>query len=332
MDLGADDEQYQVLHFNVTTTNTSDHAFKESPGIFPNGTFHFCLAQDWFGPVFMEIFARDNGGSNYGGSDQSSTQSVSFDVLFVNQPPTFELEESVSLLENSVNHSVTVAYASFARNITVGPDIEVQKIDQDIHFTVQLVDGDAFLFTSNPSISSNGNLLLSLAPFRHGSAFFSVIAQDTAGTERGGSNTSITRNFSVVVAPVNQRPTFRLPVPMTISSGSISRIMDQQTFAFQIEKGSISNYEGLIVEVEMFSSSRMVDQLPIVETRLVSHQCDTIEQCNITGIAFNRSSGETIIRVNKPFVSLRLNGSRKCDGRVLPDLAEQRYIHVQAPG
>jgi hypothetical protein len=126
MDLGADDEQYQVLHFNVTTTNTSDHAFKESPGIFPNGTFHFCLAQDWFGPVFMEIFARDNGGSNYGGSDQSSTQSVSFDVLFVNQPPTFELEESVSLLENSVNHSVTVAYASFARNITVGPDIEVQ--------------------------------------------------------------------------------------------------------------------------------------------------------------------------------------------------------------
>ncbi|KAJ1496201.1 hypothetical protein T484DRAFT_1760076, partial [Baffinella frigidus] len=83
----------------------------------------------------------------------------------------------------------------------------------DVTFFLELINGDASLFSSEEGVnavelSSTGNLTFTLSPSANGNATFSVTMVDSGGTARGGEDTAVVKNLTIIVASVNDRPAF----------------------------------------------------------------------------------------------------------------------------
>lgn len=153
------------------------------------------------------------------GSLDSSPATVSITVGAVNDPPTFTVGGTQTVLEDSGPQSVS----SFITAISPGP---ANESAQTVSFNIT-GNTNAGLFSVSPSIAPNGTLTYTPAANANGSATITVTATDNGAPPA----TSGAQQFTITVTPVNDEPFFNViadqnisedAAPQTITIGGIS--------------------------------------------------------------------------------------------------------------
>src|SRR2546430_10169160 len=128
-------------------------------------------------------------------------------MLNVNHAPSFVKGADQMIGEVAGLQSI----ANWASNISAGSS---QESTQQLNFVVTVDRPD--LFVVLPAISPGGTLTYQSAPDLSGSATATVVLHDDGGTANGGSDTSLAQMFHIVVAAVNDAPSFVAGADQTV--------------------------------------------------------------------------------------------------------------------
>ena len=176
------------LTFDVTPTDTS--LFAVNPAISETGTLTFTPEDNAFGSSDVSVTLKS-------GSHIGETKTFTITILPVNDPPTFTLPNTLkNVNEDSSGHT----YENWLTQIVSGP---ANESDQTLQYSVN--NDNAALFVSEPSIT-DGTLTFSLASNENGKAVVTVQLIDNGSSDNGGTDTSISQSFTIVVAPINDPP------------------------------------------------------------------------------------------------------------------------------
>lgn len=183
----------QTLTFTVTNDNNA--LFSIQPSIDASGELTYTSAPNANGTATVTVVLQDDGG----GADTSSPATFTITVVAVNDAPSFTPGGDVSVLEDSAAYS-----AIWATSISTGP---ADESGQTITFGV-VSNSNPSLFAVSPSIAPDGTLSFTPAANAFGSATITVDAQDDGGTANGGTDSSASVTFTIIVAGVNDAPSF----------------------------------------------------------------------------------------------------------------------------
>jgi len=206
---GPDEEDFQAVYFILSVEQPQ--LFEELPVISSKGKLSFRTKPDINGKTLVNVFLKDNGGTEFGGQDQSDTQFFHINIKPVNDPPVFTPGPDLTVPQSSEPQLVT----SWANNISCGPPDESE---QKLIFLVS-TENEGF-FASPPAILSNGSLYYTLAANAYGKAILSVALQDNGGTYDNGDDTSDPVIFMITVIAVNHAPSFTPGDSITIPEDS----------------------------------------------------------------------------------------------------------------
>ncbi|MEX0272106.1 cadherin-like domain-containing protein [Leptolyngbyaceae cyanobacterium UHCC 1019] len=233
LSVGAPNEA-QTLSFGIVSSNPSLFLSNARPTIdATTGLLSFQTAPNAFGSAVITATLRDNGGTANGGVDAAAPYVFTINVLPVNDAPSFTRGATQTVAEDSGPRTVP----GFASNITAGPG---ESGSQVVSF---LVDNDnPSLFLVPPTISPTGTLTYTSAPNANGTAVVTVQLTDNGGVTPGnGQDTSAPQLFTIVVTPVNDRPTLTLPGTQTIQEDPLTPLVFSGADAIQftdIDSGS----------------------------------------------------------------------------------------------
>ena len=195
-----------------------------------NGTLTFTLVANGFGQATITVTVNDGGASN-----NIVTRTFTVTVNAVNQPPTLNPLNNLTVNENAGQQTVNLS------GITSGATNEVQTL------TVTATSSNPGLIP-NPTVSynspnTNGTLTLTPVANGFGSATITVTVNDG-----GASNNIVTRTFTITV---NSPPTITTISNQTIatntSAGPIPfSISDPETGAASLTLAAASSAPALI--------------------------------------------------------------------------------------
>jgi hypothetical protein len=151
------------------------------------------------------VFRADDGN---GGTDDAT---ITITVNPVNDPPSFQIGPTVTVLEDSGAHTIT----PWVTSISPGP---ANESSQTVSFTT--TNNNNALFSVQPFVASNGTLTFTLAANANGSAIVTVTAQDNGGTANGGNDTSAPQTSTITVTAVNDAPSFTSGGDVTVNEDS----------------------------------------------------------------------------------------------------------------
>jgi VCBS repeat-containing protein len=130
----------------------------------------------------------------------SAPATVTISVNFVNQSPTLDTIDDITVLENAASQPVGLTGISAGPAGESGQTLTVKATSSD-----PSIVPDPIVDYASPD--ATGALHVVPASDAFGSVTITVTVQDDGGTANGGTDT-ITRSFQVTVAHVNQAPTF----------------------------------------------------------------------------------------------------------------------------
>ncbi|GAA5506096.1 tandem-95 repeat protein [Novipirellula caenicola] len=140
---------------------------------------------------------------------KSVTNEVTISVISVNDPPQFSGGGDV----NSVEDQGPVVVPNWATAVQAGPDDAIDELQGDgtnpaqtVSFVLNQISGSPSLFAVPPTVTISGStasLSYTTADDANGDATFEVTLQDN-----GTPSQSVTKTFTISVAPVNDAPTF----------------------------------------------------------------------------------------------------------------------------
>lgn len=205
---GPANESGQALHFEVT--HDQDSLFADQPELSADGTLAFTPAGDQYGQASLSVTLRDDGGTANGGVDTSAAQSLTVEVLPVNDAPSFTAGPDVTINEDAGPQSL----AGWAAEISAGP----HEAGQVVHFEVT---GNSYpgLFAVPPAVSADGTLAFQTALDQTGTAEITLRLVDDGGSDHGGSNASAEQTFQIIVQEYNDPPRGE-PAAFTIAENS----------------------------------------------------------------------------------------------------------------
>ncbi|HZQ29449.1 MAG TPA: Ig-like domain-containing protein, partial [Acidimicrobiales bacterium] len=196
---GPADESGQTVAFNVTN-NTNSALFSAGPAVDSAGNLTYTPAPNANGTATITLTLQDDGGTANGGADTSAPQSFAINVTAVNDAPTFTNGGTQTSLEDAgpfVN-------PDWGFPVTPGP---ANESSQTVTFNVTN-NTNPSLFSTQPTVASDGTVRYTPAPDANGSATITVTAQDNGGTANGGADTSAPQTFTINVTAVNDAPAF----------------------------------------------------------------------------------------------------------------------------
>jgi hypothetical protein len=159
----------------------------------------------------ITVVVRDDGGLENGGLDSVR---VSFDVLvaFVNDPPTINPIQNISILEDSDTVIVNMT------GITDGdPDREQTILITAISSDPGVIPNPSVVYTSP---NTTGQLKFRPRPNRNGPVIITVTLRDDGGAPITGREDTRTISFVVDVIPVNDPPTINPVADRRILEGA----------------------------------------------------------------------------------------------------------------
>ncbi|HEX3150835.1 MAG TPA: Ig-like domain-containing protein, partial [Gemmataceae bacterium] len=120
IDAGSAFEADQTLAFEIVS-NSNLGLFSIAPSIDAAGTLQFQAGPDLSGSATLQVRLHDNGGTNFGGIDVSTTQSFTINVLAVNDAPVLDnsftpLLPALTLAKGEVNSGTSVS--SLVKHVT----------------------------------------------------------------------------------------------------------------------------------------------------------------------------------------------------------------------
>jgi len=192
---GSSDEIGQVLTFIAASDRTS--LFKEQPQITSDGTLSFTPDDNEYGQTTVSVYLKDDGGILNGGQDTSDTKYFNITIEQINDPPSFTIESKRTIDEDSGRQVLP----GFAHNIQPGP---INEYDQGLFFNVT-TDKNS-LFKELPEITPSGMLSFEALNDANGEINVYVQLQDDGGKVNGGSDTSVQRQFLIIINPINDPP------------------------------------------------------------------------------------------------------------------------------
>ena len=189
----SSESNYFVLKY---TTNF----YAQAPALDTNGTLTFQVATNISGTNTI-AFALFNSGSTTNGGKNSVTNTVTLDVPFVNQAPSFALSTNLLLVGEE---TLAVTNVGFLTNIVAGPSNE---ISQTWTFATTTTTNSATnaVFTLLPSLGTHGTLTFHPAAHSYGTNTVTVVMTDSGGTANGGVN-AYTNSFQIGVVQTNHAP------------------------------------------------------------------------------------------------------------------------------
>ncbi|MBF0451656.1 MAG: tandem-95 repeat protein [Candidatus Magnetomorum sp.] len=188
---GPENESDQFIQFFVNTDKPE--LFIENPVISTDGHLSWETYPNANGFANVNVFLKDSGGTQNGGTDVSTIQSFQINVHPVNDPPSFTKGEDQNILENSPLQTIK----SWASHIIPGL---ADELAQSVIFRVSTNNDN--LFSILPKITSQGELTFQPGQNKTGSALVTVFLEDNGGTTNGGDNTSERQSFKINITPV----------------------------------------------------------------------------------------------------------------------------------
>src|SRR5436190_3334691 len=176
-----------VVFVNATTSTVN-----YTPALNYNGTDSF-------------VFRANDGN---GGTDDAT---ATITINPVNDPPTFQIGPTVTVLEDSGAQTIT----PWVTAISPGP---ADESAQTVTFTT--TNSNNALFSVQPFVASNGTLTYTPAANANGTAVVTVYLQDNGGTANGGDDTSPSQTFNITVNSVNDAPSFTSGGNVTVDEDS----------------------------------------------------------------------------------------------------------------
>jgi hypothetical protein len=151
-----------------------------------NGTLRFSPGPDLNGTASITITVLDDGGTANGGVN-SVSRTVTVQVPAVNDAPNFLKGADLTLSQNAGPQT----RPNWASAIRAGPPNEH---DQSLEF---LLTGGNGYFTQLPSVSADGTLRFTPAPFARGTVSLTIQLRDNGGTGSGGVDLSAPQAFTI---------------------------------------------------------------------------------------------------------------------------------------
>ena len=226
----------EVMECRVGESNQSvvppTLCFELQPSVSPEGSLSFEPAVGVYGVALLRFQIKMGNGA------VSAWRNFRVHIEYVNYPPSFDIRETeLRLLEDSSpqmvpRFAVNISKGLFEEDIVLGvssSNSPFKTIEgwQGLKFDVVRVQGKQELFQLPPELATNGTLFFTVASHENGNATFSVALQDSGGP----SNTSIGQNFTIIVTPVNDAPSFNMPSSYTMSESSKNEAIVVPEFA-----------------------------------------------------------------------------------------------------
>ncbi|MEM1177496.1 MAG: ECF-type sigma factor [Acidobacteriota bacterium] len=212
---GPADESGQGVSFSVVS-NSNPGLFAAAPALSSDGTLTYEAAADAVGVATVEVRLGDDGGTANGGVDQSAPQSVDITVSAVNDAPSFSLPSSQAQALEDAGPQTMVG---FAADISAGPADEAGQV---VTFSV-LSNDNPGLFAVSPALSADGTLTFEAAADANGTANLTVELADDGGDADGGSDVSAPQAVAIIVAPVNDGPSFTVGAGPSVSEDAVAQ-------------------------------------------------------------------------------------------------------------
>jgi hypothetical protein len=198
---GAANES-QTLTITANSDNTSvipdPTVTYTSPGA--TGSLKFTPVPNVMGVAHITVTVNDNAGSN-----NIVSQIFTVTVAAVNQPPTLDSVNNVTINENSGQQTVNLT------GITSGGEAQTLTVTATSG-TTSLIPNPTVTYTSP---NSTGTLTFTPVTDAFGTAIITVKVNDNAG-----SNNIVTQTFNVTVNPVNHPPTLDPLSNLTINENA----------------------------------------------------------------------------------------------------------------
>lgn len=208
---GPADESTQTVSFTVTNNNNS--LFSSQPAVSSAGVLTYTAAANATGSATVTLHISDDGGTTNGGIDTSVNQSFTITITDVNDAPSFTKGADQIVLEDAAAQTVN----GWATALSKGP---ANESSQTLSFNVS--NNNSALFSSQPAVSSAGNLTFTPAANANGNAIVTVNIMDNGGTANGGVDTSANQTFTITITAVNDAPSFTKGTDQSVLVGSVA--------------------------------------------------------------------------------------------------------------
>ena len=220
-----------------------DHTLFSNVTIDNAGNLAYALWPDAYGIGEVRIYARDDGGTESGGSDKSAMAVLPITILPVNDPPSFIKGADISITVDSGPQK----FDAWATHIAPGPQNESMETVQ-----FEVTGFDPMLFTTPPALDAQGTLTFTPAPKASGQTTVTVAAIDNGGTAHGGTDRSLPQSFVISLLP-NTPPTFVKGADQNILEDSGPQHIN--AWATQISAGTNEPLQQLIFQLSGFDKS-----------------------------------------------------------------------------
>ncbi len=193
------DEASQMLNYTIQVSQIS--LFSTLPKV-NDKNLEFQIAAGQSGIAFLNVYAVDDGGTLYGGVDQSQTKTFSLDIQSeVRAPGGNVAQKSLKFEGDSYrNTSRTEVTGFFVFNS--GENNLLQDYG-DVTVEVHLTDGPAKMFQTMPKIYPNGSLIFEAARSMYGNATFNVSTYVFESNSQALVLSSLD-NFTIEITKVSQ--------------------------------------------------------------------------------------------------------------------------------
>ncbi|MDM8525439.1 Ig-like domain-containing protein [Desulfococcaceae bacterium HSG8] len=197
--LGARDPDGDPLTYTIDSYPANGSVTINSEG---SGSFLYTPDPDFNGKDFLGISVGDG--------ELSDTAYFTMNVIPVNDPPNFSIKADELAISRNPEK---IIFTDWAANITAGPENESDQTFLRFDVTT---DNDGF-FAVLPEMSSDGTLAFTPASDIGTSdkALVTITLTDNGGTGNGGNDTSVPRQFTIIVkedTDINKPPDRPYPV------------------------------------------------------------------------------------------------------------------------
>lgn len=197
-----EDETQQLTYILTESEMDGNIEFVTPPTIDTEGNVNFEVTPHHNGYIIYELVLQDDGiDTPSPNQNKSSVEAFTITVNYINDPPTYDKGEDLTVEEGDVVYS----FENWASNIS--PGISPNEQEQELHFTVNFVQVSGTLaFLLAPQIDSVGTLTFRTTEHTHGEAIFDLFLTDNGELVLPHENTSAVKQLVITVTPVNFPP------------------------------------------------------------------------------------------------------------------------------
>ena len=283
---GPASESSQVVSFVLSSNNAN--LFSEGPAISTAGELTFTPAADAVGTALVEVYAQDNGGTNYAGVDRSAVKRFKITVTGENDAPVAG-SQAVAAVEDTAKAITLGAYdaeasaltytvvrpptkgtlSGTAPNLVYTPSTNANGAD---NFTYKVSDGtlESGVATVTIVVSAVNDL-----PVVSGQSVTTDEDAPVAITLSGSDVDGDTLTYTVVAGPTKGELTGTAPNLVYVPNSDVS---GTDSFTYKVNDGTADS--GLATVSITVAS---VNDAPVAGTQSVKTDEDTAAMITLTG-------------------------------------------------